>query len=313
MNKMTKLKNTVKSQGMSTTGNGQDSTWESRLRDVIASNNKVKVNKPGPTKREFREKREDMIFNMFRILRGELNFMIEDASSLKTKHVEALMTYWIDAQLSPVTIDKKISVLRTLCAWVGKDGMVNSVETYAPNYRKTYKAKQRGTNDQSNNATAPLVSLWDAWDKINAKDSSVAAQFLLIRVFGAKRTESVNFRPLASNGDDVRLDAGVKGKKARKLPVDTEFKRAVIAALKNHVMSKGSWVNGTLGNSDMTTQKQLWHYANVLKSVGLTKTDALLTGLATGAECEVGELARRGLISPTGGDAISGEQVVLDK
>jgi len=273
--------------------------WQTKLKLILDTNNTMKVRKNGQTSHRTREKRADMLFHMFRELRAELNYKIEDPANLKKKHIEALVKYWIDEKLTPETIDNKLSVLRTLCTWMNKADMVLTLDEYAPDLKRTYAAQ----TDKS--WVGHDIDFWEVWDKVNAKSQSVAMQLLLVGAFGARLAEAVNFKPFIHGANDLYIELydGTKGARPRIQPVDTEFKRLVISTLKDFVKSRRGTKKDHISDPEKTLEQNKKKYSNTMTAVGLTKKELGTTGPRLRAEFVIDELAKRGVTAPIVGGA----------
>ena len=76
-----------------------------------------------------RDKRADVLYAGFKRLH-ELNFRLETVTSLRGKHIEALVKDWHERGLSASTLQNNLSIFRTFAEWIGKAGMVRGIEHY---------------------------------------------------------------------------------------------------------------------------------------------------------------------------------------
>ena len=282
--------------------------WKHELKTIIDEHNSTKVSGRGSVSYRTRDKRKKMLFKMFNTLRTDLNYKIENPANLKEKHIEALVKHWIDAGLSAGTIDNNLSVLRTLCSWMGKVNMVKSLADYAPGMRRTYAAQ----TDKSWSGNG--VDFWAVWDKVCSKDKNVGMQLLLVAALGARRKEAVMFRPIVYGHEHyIELLSGTKNGRGRTVPVDDDFKRTVVATLKQFVLSKSRGVKGHIGNPDKNLEQNLSRYDNVLRRCGVSKAELGVTGHGLRAEFVIDELEKRGLV-PTirGGSGKASTQFETD-
>jgi hypothetical protein len=198
--------------------------------------------------------------------------------------------------------------LRTLCKWMGKTGMVKTREEYAPGLVRPYAAQ----NDKS--FTGNGVDFWEAFDKVAAMDVHVAEQILVIKAFGLRRKEVVMLKPLiADRGLYLEVFDGTKGGRPRTVPIDSDFRRAVIARAKNFVLIKTGSAKGHLGHPDKNLAQNLKRYSYVMGACGYTKVDEGVTGHGLRAEYAMDELMKRGVV-PTilGGSGRAKSQLETD-
>lgn len=282
--------------------------WQHKLKALMATHNHMKSNGRGHASLQSQKDRSDRLYRIFNALTKDLKFGLEDPANLKPKHIEALVEHWLKKELSPSTIENNLSLLRLFCTWVNKKGMVKAMADYAPGVRRTYAAQV----DRSPQANG--IDFWKLWDLVYEKDQNVAMQLLLVMGFGARRKEAVMFMPLVRDkGGYVELVAGTKGGKPRTVPIDSDLKRQVMAALKNFVIKKHRHAKAHIGDPNCTLEQNLKRYSYVLGTCGMTKKELGFTGHSFRQEYLNDELERRGLI-PTirGGDGKAATKLETD-
>ena len=140
------------------------------------------------------------------------------ARSLKPKHIEALVWYWQEKDLSIGTIKNRMAAIRWWATKVNKRNvMANSNEYYGIPDRRFV------TNEsKAKDLTESQLS--------KVKDIHVRMSLELQRAFGLRREEAMKFQPsYADQKDHVRLKASwTKGGKPRTIPVRTEAQRDVL-------------------------------------------------------------------------------------
>lgn len=266
--------------------------WQDKLKVILHEHNHLKLSGRGNASYRSQEARATRIWNFFEVLRRDLHFGIADPKNLKPKHIEALVKYWVDKQLSANTIDNHLTVLRLFSSWINKTGMVHSLSHYCPDMKRTYAAQ----TDKSWSATGK--DPWELWDKVYEKDKVVGMQLLLGMAFGARRKEMVSFKPFIHCHEQyIELFQGTKGGRPRIVAISNEFQRAVTQVLKDFVRSRGGKPEEYLGSPDKTLLQNLNRFDYVLKSVGITKKDEGVTGHGLRAEYANNELQKRGLIT----------------
>lgn len=147
----------------------------------------------------------------------ELGFRNMHASSLKPKHVEALLGRWQAEGLSAGTQKNRMADIRWWAEKVGKAGIIpaENAELAIPNrVFVTNENKARVLDDRLSRIT----------------DIYVRMSLLLQALFGFRREESVKFRPsYADRGDHLVLKGSwCKGSRPRIVPITTPEQRAVL-------------------------------------------------------------------------------------
>lgn len=103
--------------------------WKVELKKLIEANNKNHSSKDKIVSTETKSNRSEILFQAFTQLRT-LGFKLDNPSNLREKHFKALLELWLSEGLAPATIQKRTSVLRVFCGWIGRGNMIQSVETY---------------------------------------------------------------------------------------------------------------------------------------------------------------------------------------
>lgn len=147
----------------------------------------------------------------------ELGFRQMHASSLKRKHVEALITRWQAEGLSAGTQKNRMTDIRWWAEKVGKAGIIpaENAELTIPNrVFVTNENKARALDDRLSRIT----------------DIYVRMSLLLQALFGFRREESIKFRPsYADRGDHLALKGSwCKGSRPRIVPINTPEQRALL-------------------------------------------------------------------------------------
>ncbi len=188
-----------------------------------------------------------------------LGFHGMGASSLKPKHVDALVKHWLDQDLSTGTIKNRMAVLRWWAQKVDKQNVVaRSNDHYGIPNRQFV----------TNTSKAKVVNAPDL-EKIS--DPYVRMSLELQQAFGLRREEAIKFRPgFADRGDHVLLKSSwTKGGKARVVPVRTDEQRDLL----NRVRQLAG--NGALISSDRNYVQQLRVYERLTANAGLSKMHGL--------------------------------------
>jgi len=188
----------------------------------------------------------------------ELGFRQMHASSLKPKHVEALLTRWQAEGLAAGTQKNRMSYIRWWAEKVGKAGVIpaNNAELAIPDrVFVTNENKARALDDRLSRIT----------------DVYVRMSLLLQALFGLRREESVKFRPsYADRGDHLALKGSwCKGSRPRIVPITTPEQRAVLDQA--HRLAG----TGSLIPADKSYIEQRNIYDGQCKSAGLHRMHGL--------------------------------------
>ncbi|MFT3719292.1 phage integrase N-terminal domain-containing protein [Pseudorhodoferax sp.] len=149
----------------------------------------------------------------------ETGFRQMTASSLKGRHIQALLDRWQSEGLSPGTIKNRLSHLRWWAEKTGKSGVLPADNTQLGVVERRYvtnisKARELGAG----------------LDQVT--DTHVRMSLQLQAAFGLRREESIKFQPsYADRGDHLALKGSwTKGGKARTVPITTPEQREVLQA-----------------------------------------------------------------------------------
>ncbi|MFA5633513.1 MAG: phage integrase N-terminal domain-containing protein, partial [Porticoccaceae bacterium] len=147
----------------------------------------------------------------------EAGFRQMRATSLKGKHVEALLQRWQAEGLSAGTLKNRMAHLRWWAEKVDKAGILP-----ADNTKLGIPDRRYATNESK------AKELDDRLDKII--DPYVRMSLRLQAAFGLRREESIKFQPrYADRGDHIAIKGSwAKGGRERTVPVTTPEQRAVL-------------------------------------------------------------------------------------
>lgn len=147
----------------------------------------------------------------------EAGFRQMRATSLKGKHVEALLQRWQAEGLSTGTLKNRMAHLRWWAEKVGKAGILP-----ADNTRLGIPERRYVTNENK------AKELGDRLDRIT--DPHVLMSLRLQAAFGLRREESIKFQPrYADRGDQIAIKGSwAKGGRDRTVPITTPKQRAVL-------------------------------------------------------------------------------------
>lgn len=214
--------------------------------------------------------RREMLLLSFRELHG-LGYRLQSATSLQQRHVKALVQSWEESGLSASSIANRLSVLRALCKWIGKKGMIQKSTDFVQKPESVTRT-QATTEDKS--WTAKGIEIDRLIGMIETYDWRVGLQARLMRAFGLRKREAVMFRPLkADMGFAIRVRDGTKGGRERVVPVETPAQRELLDLAK----SKVTTVNEHIGNPNYTLEQAIRRVNYCFERYGITKRDLGVT------------------------------------
>ncbi|WKN22038.1 phage integrase N-terminal domain-containing protein [Azotobacter vinelandii] len=147
----------------------------------------------------------------------EAGFRQMRATSLKGKHVEALLLRWQAEGLSAGTLKNRMAHLRWWAEKVGKAGILP-----ADNTKLGIPDRRYVTNE------CKAKELGDGLDRIT--DPHVRMSLRLQAAFGLRREESIKFQPrYADHGDHIAIKGSwAKGGRDRTVPITTPEQRTAL-------------------------------------------------------------------------------------
>jgi len=189
----------------------------------------------------------------------DLGFRQLQATSLKQKHIKALVEHWLGQNLSPGTIKNRMSCLRWWAEKVNKRAVVAGSNDF-------YGIPDR--QFVSDNSKAKGLSR-EQLDQV--KDEHVRMSLRLQKAFGLRREEALKIRPRwADRGDHLHLKASwTKGGRERTVPIRTREQRALLEQAKR-LAGLGALIPG--GRSYI---EQLRIYERHTANAGLSKMHGL--------------------------------------
>lgn len=188
----------------------------------------------------------------------EAGFRQMKASSLKGKHVQALLDRWQGEGLSSGTIKNRLSHLRWWAEKIGKSGILP-----ADNMQLGVAERRYVTN------VSKARELGTGLEQIT--DVHVRMSLQLQAVFGLRREEAIKFQPsYADRGDHIALKGSwTKGGRERTVLITTTEQRDVLQAA--HRLAG----TGSLIPADKTFIQQRHVYDGQCKAAGLSNMHGL--------------------------------------
>lgn len=210
--------------------------------------------------------REEILFMCFNQLR-EMGYKLKSVYGFRGKHLDVLMRRWKQEDISAGTIQNRLSVLRGLAKWIGKDGMIQRTAEYeGAEERGRLKRTVSATRDKSWSAVG--LDVERVVELARGIDMYVAMQIKVIHAFGLRREEAIQFKPYKiDEGGVLRVRDGTKGGRERLVPVDSDYQKKVLAEAKAFASKSG----GSLGNPQKDLKQNIDRFSYVMKKLGITK------------------------------------------
>ncbi|MER9338086.1 integrase domain-containing protein [Mesorhizobium sp. M0293] len=186
----------------------------------------------------------------------DLGYKLPSATSLKPKHVEALVERWHDSDTSDASIRNRLTWLRWWAEKVNKLNVVNRDNA-------TYGVSERGEVTRNRAQTLDHTKLG------TIECPHIKASVLLQVAFGLRREEAMKLQPqTAIRADHIALQASwTKGGRARTVPVTTLEQRQVLEHVMRLVPGGGSLIP-----AQMSYVEQLKRFEYQTLKAGLRNT-----------------------------------------
>ena len=227
---------------------------------------------------------------------ADLRFRRMQTTSLKPKHVDALVTLWKDQKISTGTMKNRLSALRWWARKINKPGIIS----------KDNSAFGIGNRCCVNNESK--AQYLDAKTFSRISDPYVRLSLKLQAAFGLRREEAIKFRPgYAIKGDHIKLKASwTKGGRARTVPITNGRQWALLAEVRN--LARG----GSLIPPELKYVEQMNRYDYQVRKAGLKNPHGLRHAYAQRRYFEL-----TGWKAPAAGGpaskSLSSDQCALDK
>jgi hypothetical protein len=181
------------------------------------------------------------------------------ASSLKARHVEALVRRWQTEDLSAGTMKNRMSQLRWWAEKIGKPNILargNAAYGIVDRVYVTNRSKGRELSEDQ------LARVSDPYSALSLR---------LQAEFGLRRQESILIRPdLADQGDKLVLQASwTKGGRAREIPIRTQVQRGLLDE------SKTFAGQGSLIPAALRYKEQLERFKSQCRQAGIHNVHGL--------------------------------------
>jgi integrase len=189
----------------------------------------------------------------------ELGYARMQATSLKPKHIEALVGLWSRQGIKIGTLKNRLAALRW---WAGKVNKANVVARDNTAY---------GVGSRTYVARESKAQMLDEGKLVKIADAYVQMSVRLQAAFGLRREEAIKFQPAyAMQGEHVRLKSSwTKGGRARVIPITNEDQRRLLEDVK--ALTRG----GALIPPRLNYVQQLHRYEKQTAQEGLSRLHGL--------------------------------------
>lgn len=180
-------------------------------------------------------------------------------SGLKQKHIQTLVSKWLNEDIGSGAIKNRMAHLRWWAEKIGKQNVIARNNTFYGVPRRVYVTNHSKALTLDSEKLAKIKNEW------------IRCSLELQKAFGLRREECLKFQPqYADLGDHIRLkDSWTKGGKAREVPIRNDYQREILN--KAHALAK----NGSMIPADKTYVEQMRLYEGLTKYAGLSKMHGL--------------------------------------
>lgn len=262
----------------------QPNRWKYILAIILAQNNWRHATKSKGVSYETMEDRRQFLFRAFEFLRNHPSRPIKlDPRSFSGRHLEMLFEHYEararKGKLSPSSLQKNHSILRTFATWIGKPDLVKPIDAYIRDpalHGRSYVARE------SKSWRANGIDVHQKVEEIAKYDERAASAVEMMEAFGLRFKEAVMFRPhvdvltSAQAGKDessishyLRLARGTKGGLLRYVPVDTPLRQQAVARAQRVATEEKE----SLSDPRYTLVGAIRHLRYVMEKFGITKRE----------------------------------------
>jgi len=195
----------------------------------------------------------------------DMGYRLTDIRGLRLKHIVAWVQDLEAKGRKPSTLQKYVSMIKTLTTFIGKPGMMGDPRDLLvnpANFQRQY-VSNIDKSDEGKAIDWPVLS-----QLVLQHEPRLAAQYALMKPFGLRFEEAAKLKPeLADRGNYLHVVEGTKGGRPRDVSISTQEQRQVLDHLKTLVVSpQGSTIPKRLRYNQW---KDHAYYIN--RKVGFTK------------------------------------------
>lgn len=207
-----------------------------------------------------------------------MGYRLEKPENLAEKHVAALCKEWYRLERSPKTMQVNLSHLRIFAGWIGKANMVKDIHHYLPDVPRE-KLKVRTVAQRSKSWSENGIDVGAKIAEADAIDWRFGLMLRLQLSFGLRRMEVIQAVPWKNDHGDKFAAYATKGGRPRDIHIETPEQRQVLDMVKAR-LKKGETLgwptrpDGSASDLAYSTRK----YSRLLPQIGITRSEALVTG-----------------------------------
>ncbi|VVE36545.1 phage integrase N-terminal domain-containing protein [Pandoraea soli] len=259
--------------------------WRRELQTVVDRHAGVRVNGNVASHRT-RELTASVLFAVFGTL-TVLGFKLQNPRNLGERHVDVLVKHWHSEGRAVATMQNELSVLRKFAIWIGKKGMVRTLQDYLPHVPRA-ELQRRTVATKSKSWSKNGVNVEEKIAQADALNERFGLMLRLAIAFGLRRKEILMLKPWKCDHGDylaVYPNAGPKGGRARNVPIENTFQREMLDYVKAR-MPKGDsmgWKTTRRGKP-ATLAYSCQEYMRRMSEMDVTKSAAGVAGHGLRAE-----------------------------
>ena len=247
---------------------------------VCEAKGRTRVNGATASERTFRMQKE--VMRQFARTLHEAGFLIEVATNLGEKHINAVFDHWVLVKdLSNKTLQNQKSRVKQFCLWMGKPQLAAYVAQIDDRYKEKLPQGFRTVNvaTESKSWRGADVDLQELFREAMALDSRYAAMLMMERAFGLRKKEALLIKPWkADKGNKLELVSEITTNgRDREVEIRDGDYGQMQRRILDYAKSKCKrWES--LSWQDVTLKQAEARYYGLNRTLGLTKSVLGMTG-----------------------------------
>jgi integrase len=211
----------------------------------------------------------------------DLGYKIQDPKNLDGRHVAALCRHWHQRTLKVSTIQSRLSALRIFSGWIGKPGMVTSLQDYLPDVDKN-NLRVRKVATVSKSWSEHHIDVAEKIREADEIDPIFGRMLRMCLLFGLRRMEVIQLKPYKSDETSALHVYDAKNGRQRLIRIATPEQRQVLDFIKQNMQGKAKtehigWKTTTRGKP-ASLAYSIGRYNKCMAKIGITREDAGVTG-----------------------------------
>ncbi len=234
------------------------------LNKLLSENNRYNFKKTKVVSDATRVNRARFLETCFRDLH-DFGYKLKNVTGFKERHFIRLLQKWQDDEVTFPAIVNRISILKTFCRWIEKEGLIRPMEYY---FDDTSVLKRSVKTRVDKTLSGNGICIAEFLARVYAEDPNVGIQLELQLAFSLRPQEAWLLKPIAAdNGTYLDIAWGTKGGRHRTHPIDTESRRDVLERAK--ALATGP--SGSTIPEEYTLGQWEKHYYYIMKKCGITR------------------------------------------